>query len=139
MTDAGADIFDDRCYLQEALLLPDGHNEDDLDAQLATAARETGIEDPDLFLLLDLSTAIANMSLTSLSVHSCGTHPMSDPTDTSPTVPIGHRYSSSQFTFMSLPNHPIVRPSSARKSKRASAIFSIFRKQQRLVQLAPGP
>jgi hypothetical protein len=135
MTDAGADIFDDRRYLQEALLLPDGHNEDDVDTQLAAAARETGIEDPDLFLLLDLSTAIANMSLTSLSVHSCGTHPMSDPidTDTSPTVPMGHRYSSSQFTFMSLPNSPIVRPSSARKSKRASAIFSIFRKEQRLV------
>ena len=33
MTDAGADIFDDRRYLQEALLLPDGHNEDDVDTQ----------------------------------------------------------------------------------------------------------
>ena len=149
MTDAATDIFDHRRYLEDALLLPDGENEDDVDARLIAAARECGIDDPDLFLVLDLPTAIQNMSLTSLPVHSTGIHDAHDAhdarsasparasfsADRSPATPIRHRHSSSQFTFMSLPNPPIVRPHSTRKSKRASAIFSIFRKEQRFVLL----
>ncbi|KAJ4286074.1 hypothetical protein N0V90_013423 [Kalmusia sp. IMI 367209] len=88
MTDVGGDcfaglttapIFDDALYLAQALLLPPSENEEDLETKLTAAARESGIEDPDLFLVIpdvvDISTSLSTMSLqseqrSSMSIHS---------------------------------------------------------------------
>jgi hypothetical protein len=45
-----APIFDDAVYLSEALGLPVNQSEDDLDAELALLARESGIQDPYRFI-----------------------------------------------------------------------------------------
>jgi hypothetical protein len=45
-----APIFDDAVYLSEALGLPVNQNEDDVDAELALLARESGIHDPYRFI-----------------------------------------------------------------------------------------
>lgn len=79
-----APIFDDAVYQLEALCLPDGQNEEDLDEQLAISAREAGIDDPYRFLCAegpdsdpdrDLSTAVSTLTVSSerassMSVHS---------------------------------------------------------------------
>lgn len=73
-----APIFEESLYLSEALLLPVNENEDDLDAQLAVCARESGIEDPYRYLCPDahdISTSMSTMSLqsehrSSMSIHS---------------------------------------------------------------------
>jgi hypothetical protein len=73
-----APIFDDAIFVSEALKLPHGQDEDDLDARLAVSARESGIENPYRFLCpdaIDISTAMSTMTVStghrsSLSVHS---------------------------------------------------------------------
>ncbi|KAF2440251.1 hypothetical protein P171DRAFT_435081 [Karstenula rhodostoma CBS 690.94] len=183
MTDAEGDsfavlttapIFDDRLYFAEALLLQDGETDELVDSRLTVAAKESGIEDPDLFLiprpvLLDISTALSTMSLrsdqrSSISVHSRETQsttftslpsrssrdksPMSrmppplvrasfsvdrnDAIPESPPSSMRHRHSTSGFpTSLSLQSSASsVQGQSARKHKRASALFSMFRKEQ---------
>ena len=61
-----APIFDDAVYQAEALLLPVNENEDDLDTQLALAARESGIEDPYRFLCPGTHLIPSSMSISSL-------------------------------------------------------------------------
>jgi hypothetical protein len=72
-----APIFDDTVYLSEALGLPIGQTEDDVDAELALLATESGIQDPYLFLCppQDISRALSTVTLdsdhrSSLSIHS---------------------------------------------------------------------
>jgi hypothetical protein len=72
-----APIFDDAVYLSEALGLPVNRNEDDLDAELALLARESGIHDPYRFVCppQSISRAISTMTLdsdtrSSRSIHS---------------------------------------------------------------------
>ncbi|KAF1913840.1 hypothetical protein BDU57DRAFT_541217 [Ampelomyces quisqualis] len=72
-----APIFDDAVYLSEALRLPMDQTEDDLDAQLALLATDSGIQDPYLFLCppQDISRAPSPVTLdsdhrSSLSIHS---------------------------------------------------------------------
>lgn len=185
MTDAGSNglqdlstdpIFDDRLYFAEALQLTGVESEDHVDALLTAAARESGIEDPDLYLIprpaiLDIQTAISTMSLkseqrSSVSIHSRDTQsttqtsvpsrhsrdksPMSrmpppmvrasnslDRNDAIPISPgllspLRHRHSSSAVsTSMSLPTPSTIPLHSGRKPKRASALFSMFRKDTR--------
>ncbi|KAL1612095.1 hypothetical protein SLS60_000318 [Paraconiothyrium brasiliense] len=181
MTDAEGDdiadlttapIFDDRLYFTEALRLQDGQTDEHVDSLLTAAAKESGIEDPDLFLIprpavLDISTALSTMSLqsehrSSMSVHSGETQsttftslpsrssrdksPMSrmppplvrasfsldrnDAIPESPQSPMRHRHSTSGFSnSLSLQSSiSAVRGQNARKQKRASALFSMFRK-----------
>ncbi|KAF2681300.1 hypothetical protein K458DRAFT_392090 [Lentithecium fluviatile CBS 122367] len=169
-----APIFDDAVYLSEALLLPVNESEDDLDAQLAMSARESGIEDPYRILCPDvhnLSTSLSTTSLqseqrSSVSIHSRETH---STTFTSPTsrnsrdnafteqlpalrsppslarasmsldhdsagdrFPPGvrHRHSSSGYSAANsvLSTTSSARTPSTRKHMRASALFSLFRK-----------
>ncbi|KAL5384120.1 hypothetical protein DPSP01_005594 [Paraphaeosphaeria sporulosa] len=182
MTDADGDgfaelttapIFDDRLYFTEALLLHDGETDELVDSQLTLAAKESGIEDPDLFLIprpavLDISTALSTMSLqseqrSSVSVHSRETQstaftslpsrssrdksPMSrmppplvrasfsvdrnDAIPESPRSSVRHRHSTSGFSASrSLHSSASsAQGQSARKQKRASALFSMFRKE----------
>ncbi|KAF2867292.1 hypothetical protein BDV95DRAFT_611140 [Massariosphaeria phaeospora] len=71
-------IFDDGVFLREALDCLDCQNEDEFDAQLAVAARESGIEDPYRFLYPDVhgvSIAFSAVSISteprsSMSIHS---------------------------------------------------------------------
>ncbi|KAF1945082.1 hypothetical protein EJ02DRAFT_478066 [Clathrospora elynae] len=72
-----APIFDDAVYLFEALGLPADQSEDDLDAELALLARESGIHDPYRFVSppKSISRAISTMTLdsdhrSSRSIHS---------------------------------------------------------------------
>ena len=72
-----APIFDDAVYLSEALHLPVNQNEDDLDAELALLARESGIQDPYRFLcpVQDVSRALSTLTVdsdhrSSMSIHS---------------------------------------------------------------------
>jgi hypothetical protein len=73
-----AALFDDAVYQSEALRLADDQNEDDIDAQLAVAARDAGIEDPYRFLnpeAHDVSAAVSTMTISSaprssMSIHS---------------------------------------------------------------------
>lgn len=72
-----APIFDDTVYLSEALGLPIGQTEDDVDAELALLATESGIQDPYFFLCppRDISRALSTVTLdsdhrSSLSIHS---------------------------------------------------------------------
>lgn len=62
-----APIFDDAVYLSEALGLPVAHAEDDVDADLALQARESGILDPYRFLPppRSVSRAMSTMTLDS--------------------------------------------------------------------------
>jgi hypothetical protein len=76
-----APIFDDALYLSEALSLPINQNEDDLDAELALLARESGIQDPYHFLcpVQDVSRALSTLTVdsdhrSSMSIHSQETH-----------------------------------------------------------------
>lgn len=72
-----APIFDDAIYLSEALNLPVNQNEDNLDAELALSARESGIQDPYRFLCppQDISRALSTLTMdsdhrSSMSIHS---------------------------------------------------------------------
>ncbi|KAJ4992652.1 IBR domain-containing protein [Stagonosporopsis vannaccii] len=85
-------IFDDAAYLRDALGLPASTSEDDVDAQLALQARESGIEDPYRFLcpVQDTSRALSTTTIgsahsSSLSVRSHHTHStgVTDPSRTS--------------------------------------------------------
>lgn len=76
-----APIFDDAVYLSEGLSLPVNQNEDDLDAELALLARESGIENPYHFLchVQDVSRALSTLTVdsdhrSSMSIHSQETH-----------------------------------------------------------------
>jgi hypothetical protein len=88
-----APIFDDAVYHSEALLLPVTENEDDLDSQLALAARESGVEDPYRILSPDAHLISTSMSMTSLhseqrssmSIHSRETQSTSFTSPTSRT------------------------------------------------------
>ncbi|KAF1842353.1 uncharacterized protein K460DRAFT_358972 [Cucurbitaria berberidis CBS 394.84] len=70
-------IFADAVYLSEALNLPVNQNEDDVDAELALLARESGIQDPYRFLcpVQDISRALSTLTVdsdhrSSMSIHS---------------------------------------------------------------------
>lgn len=70
-------IFDNTTYLREALGVPVNQTEDDIDAQLALLARESGIEDPYRFLCpvqdnsrATSTTTVGSAQSSSLSVHS---------------------------------------------------------------------
>ncbi|KAF2003817.1 hypothetical protein P154DRAFT_519736 [Amniculicola lignicola CBS 123094] len=73
-----APIFDDAAYLAEALCLTDAQSEDELEAQLAITARESGIEDPYRFLhpaVDHVATALSSITFhsaqrSSVSIHS---------------------------------------------------------------------
>ncbi|KAH7402496.1 hypothetical protein BKA66DRAFT_2148 [Pyrenochaeta sp. MPI-SDFR-AT-0127] len=72
-----APIFDEAVYLSEALSLPVNQNEDDLEAELALAARESGVQDPYRFLcpVQDISRALSTLTVdsdhrSSMSIHS---------------------------------------------------------------------
>ncbi|KAJ8107013.1 hypothetical protein OPT61_g9157 [Boeremia exigua] len=89
-------VFDDAAYLRDALGLPVDTSEDDLDAQLALLARESGIEDPYRFLcpVEDVSRALSTTTVgsahsSSLSVHSHQTQStgFTDPSRTSKEQP----------------------------------------------------
>jgi hypothetical protein len=72
-----APIFDPAVYLFEALGLPEGQNEDDVEAHLSISARESGIEDPYRFLcpdLHDISTSISTLTVASESRSSMSMH-----------------------------------------------------------------
>ncbi|KAL5377406.1 hypothetical protein PMIN06_010082 [Paraphaeosphaeria minitans] len=169
-----APIFDDRLYFAEALRLQDGDTDDLVDSRLTLAAKASGIEDPDLFLIprpavLDIATALSTMSLqseqsSSISVHSGETQfttftslPSRSSRDKSPMSrmppplvrasfsvdrnhvmpegppsPMRHRHSTSGFPTSLSPHSSVssAQGASARKQKRASALFSLFRKEQ---------
>lgn len=180
MTDAGGGsattpIFHHRPCLAEVLLLPngddgeDGDDDEDVDTRLLAAARESGIEDPHLFLvpppaILDISTlSLSTEQRSSSSVHSRETQstaptsllsrhshdkstvsrllpptPMRasfsvdrhvGPSDIPPTL-LHHRHSSVS-TSMSLPTPSGLRPHLSRRTKRATALFSLFRNDHR--------
>lgn len=74
---SSATIFEDVLYLSEALGLPANQTEDDLDAELALAAQESGIQDPYRYLCppQDISRALSTMTVdsdprSSVSIHS---------------------------------------------------------------------
>jgi hypothetical protein len=93
-------IFDDAAYLREALGLPVNQSEDDVDAQLALLARESGIENPYHFLcsVQDISRALSTATTgsahsSSLSIHSHQTQStgFTDPSRTSREQPHAKR------------------------------------------------
>ncbi|KAF3045629.1 hypothetical protein E8E12_010817 [Didymella heteroderae] len=93
-------IFDDATYLREALSLPVNQSEDDVDAQLALLARESGIENPYRFLcpVQDISRALSTTTIgsahsSSLSIHSHQTQStgFTDPSRTSREQPPAKR------------------------------------------------
>lgn len=71
-----ATIFDETIYLSEALNLPVHQNEEDVDAELALLARESGIQDPYRYLPpREISRALSTVTLdsdhrSSMSIHS---------------------------------------------------------------------
>lgn len=71
-----ATIFDEAIYLSEALNLPVNQNEEDVDAELALLARESGIQDPYRYLPpREISRALSTVTLdsdhrSSMSIHS---------------------------------------------------------------------
>lgn len=100
-------IFDDATYLREALSLPVNQSEDDIDAQLALLARESGIENPYQFLcpVQDISRALSTTTTgsahsSSLSIHSQQTQStgFTDPSRTSREQPYAKRLSPQQIT-----------------------------------------
>jgi len=100
-------IFDDATYLREALSLPVNQSEDDVDAQLALLARESGIEDPYRFLcpVQDISRALSTTTVgsahsSSLSIHSHQTQStgFTDPSRTSREQPYVKRQPPQQIT-----------------------------------------
>ncbi|KAH7127132.1 hypothetical protein B0J11DRAFT_295742 [Dendryphion nanum] len=172
-----APIFDNALYHSEALNLPDGQNEDDLNAQLALLACESGIEDPYRYLTPEtpnLSTAMSMITLcseerSSVSIHSRETqstgmtsHPSrtsKDHTDgehlpvqqppptarksslvddygsvmdrTRPSVRHMHSSSTASHTTSLVSNASSLLNPPAQKHKRASGLFSLFRKDSR--------
>ncbi|KAF2795512.1 hypothetical protein K505DRAFT_273099 [Melanomma pulvis-pyrius CBS 109.77] len=175
-----APIFHDAIYLSEALGLPEGQDEDSVDAHLAMSARESGIEDPYRLLcpdLHDISTSLSTMTVasdlrSSMSIHSRETqstgitsHPSRTSKDNGymestlilrtlpPPSPMRgstsfecydtvldrfrpsarHRPSSSTYSASransALSSAPSALPKPIpRKHKRASSLFSMFRK-----------
>lgn len=100
-------IFDDATYLREALSLPVNQSEDDVDAQLALLARESGIENPYWFLcpVQDISRALSTTTIgsahsSSLSIHSHQTQStgFTDPSRTSREQPYVKRLPPQQIT-----------------------------------------
>jgi hypothetical protein len=100
-------IFDDAAYLRDALGLPVNQSEDDIDAQLALLARESGIEDPYRFLcpVQETSRALSTTTVgsahsSSLSIHSHQTHStgFTDPSRTSREQPHVKRLPPQQAT-----------------------------------------
>ncbi|KAF1934138.1 uncharacterized protein M421DRAFT_415184 [Didymella exigua CBS 183.55] len=100
-------VFDDAAYLREALGLPVNQSEDDVDAQLALLARESGIEDPYRFLcpVQDISRAVSTTTVgsarsSSLSIHSHQTQStgLTDPFWTSRDQPPAKRLPPPQIT-----------------------------------------
>ncbi|KAL1656728.1 hypothetical protein SLS61_000524 [Didymella pomorum] len=100
-------IFDDATYLREALSLPVNQSEDDVDAQLALLARESGIENPYRFLcpVQDISRALSTTTIgsahsSSLSIHSHQTQStgFTDPSRTSREQPYVKRLPPQQIT-----------------------------------------
>lgn len=100
-------IFDDATYLREALSLPVNQSEDDVDAQLALLARESGIENPYRFLcpVQDISRALSTTTIgsahsSSLSIHSHQTQStgFTDPSRTSREQPHVKRLPPQQIT-----------------------------------------
>ncbi|KAI9689226.1 MAG: hypothetical protein M1822_000964 [Bathelium mastoideum] len=69
----------ERCYQLEVLQLPDGCNEDDLDAQCTSEARELGIEPYSMAILQELASNFAGLTVSnaprrSASIGSRGSH-----------------------------------------------------------------
>jgi hypothetical protein len=119
-----APIFEDAIYLSEALDLPEGQNEDDLEAHLSISARESGIEDPYRFLcpeLHDISTSTAaSGSRSTMSIHSRETQSTgitSHPSRTSKDNP--YRESTSALHTPSIPTTPTI-------SSRGSTSFDCY-------------
>jgi hypothetical protein len=175
-----APIFDDAVYLSEALGLPVNQNEDDLDAELALLARESGIQDPYRFISppKSISRAISTMTLdsdhrSSRSIHSQETQSTSvtsAPSRTSrdhlfpserplpkrvPPKPVrappsvdtyeqamerpGSGIRSRQSSTLSITPSDLSSSSSQqvqRRKKRSSAIFSLFRRDYKLVNVS---
>jgi hypothetical protein len=71
-------VFHDAVYYHEALFLPGDQNEDRLETELVTAARESGIDNPYSFLCLgmpDIPKSVSTMSQrSSISIRSEETH-----------------------------------------------------------------
>lgn len=100
-------IFDDAAYLRDALGLPTSTSEDEVDAQLALQARESGIEDPYRFLcpVQNISRALSTTTIgsahsSSLSVRSHHTQStgVTDPSRTSRDQPLVKRLPPQQTT-----------------------------------------
>ena len=100
-------VFDDAVYLRDALGLPVNQSEDDVDAQLALLAQESGIENPYRFLcsVQEISRALSTTTVgsahsSSLSIHSHQTHStgFTDPSRTSREQPHVKRLPPQQTT-----------------------------------------
>ena len=113
-----APIFDDAVYCSEALNLPVNQTEDDLDAELALLARESGIADPYRFLCLphtNFSRALSTVTLdsdhrSSMSIHSQETQSTSITSAPSRTSR-DHVYSSERTLAQRTPPKPTPTPS----------------------------
>jgi hypothetical protein len=121
-------IFDDAVYLSEALGLPSGQTEEDIEAHLFISARESGIEHPYRFLcpeLHDISTAISTFTAasdprSSMSIHSRETQSTgitSHPSRTSKDNP--YMESTSAVRTPSTPTTPAI-------SSRGSTSFDCY-------------
>jgi hypothetical protein len=139
-------IFDDALYHCEALHLPEHQHEDDVDAQLVARAKESGIANPVRFLSLYRSPSTTTVA----STHS--TTDPSDPSDPSDTDPRDaamddapaacvHRDSiaSNSSTAHSVLSNSSSLQTSAPRKKRASGLFSLFRKDSNLHTTCPSP
>ena len=100
-------VFDDAVYLRDALGLPVNQSEDDVDAQLALLAQESGIENPYRFLcsVQEISRALSTTTVgsahsSSLSIHSHQTQStgFTDPSRTSREQPHVKRLPPQQTT-----------------------------------------
>jgi hypothetical protein len=108
-----APIFDDAVYLSEALGLPVNQNEDQLDAELALLARESGVADPYRFVPppKTISRAISTMTMdsdqrSSRSIHSQETQSTSFTSAPSRTSR-DHLFSSDGSTTRRVPPPPL--------------------------------
>ncbi|KAJ4374067.1 hypothetical protein N0V83_002806 [Neocucurbitaria cava] len=111
-----APIFDDAVYLSEALNLPVNQNEDDVDAELALLARESGIQDPYRFLcpVQDVSRALSTLTVDSDHRSSMSIH--SQETQSTSFTSAASRTSRDQIYSSDRPSAPRVPPQLARAS-----------------------
>jgi hypothetical protein len=143
-------IFDDAIYHCEALHLPEHQHEDDVDAQLVARAKESGIANPVRFLSLYRSPSTTTVASAHSTAHS--TTDPSDPSDPSDTDPrdtamddapaaCAHRDSiaSNASTAHSALSSSSSLQASAPRKKRASGLFSLFRKDSNLHATCPSP